>query len=482
MLKRKKKIINGFQYSSVELIKYKLEYRFKYGKFFLKLRKAIYSIKEWFVLEFKIKLKKCWRDSRFYSWLLSVKYSNFKNKNLFIFKAIKKAFSVRYVTSFVFLSLLLMSANFIVQGYEAHIINITAKIVDNTPQNSLPSGNICEDGVHNYLTLNTPVEGASILYTLDGTDPQCSENGIEYTEPVLLPHGSIILKAITCYDGRQSGTFVWNYNVDPQYCAPSGDGEWIEVVAGGMGTRYQSVNPLIMNVSNPDNINMVMVQAVVKGVKPGSDGYETNMPEQVIFTSSNGETYTLNSPSNSTPGYGFFYEQQMQPADWYKAEVVGEGGVNYKTPRALNIYVYRQGPKDSQLIIPDQGIYWKASDRPMSHTESFTLPQGESARDIEVDFVVSELGNGCRVMEVYAEMGGVQYSKTYSASNMGDEAHIASVVLENVPADATQLTTTVTSPDSHPGICDEDSDGKTYDDNGDSIYWSGIVVTYPQAK
>lgn len=100
-------------------------------------------------------------------------------------------------------------------------------IVANQETVALPSQNV-KSGTYNSdqtITLTCPTEGASIYYTLDGTEPSAT-NGTLYTEPIVLscPEGenkTYTLKFIAVKDGMlASNVVVATYTIQKSWSQP----------------------------------------------------------------------------------------------------------------------------------------------------------------------------------------------------------------------------------------------------------------------
>ena len=77
-----------------------------------------------------------------------------------------------------------------------------------SPSASIPSGNVMAGTI---ITLSTKTEGATIYYTLDGTDPTCEST--VYTDAITIT-GNTTIKAIACMEGfNDSSISVFKYLV-----------------------------------------------------------------------------------------------------------------------------------------------------------------------------------------------------------------------------------------------------------------------------
>ena len=135
---------------------------------------------------------------------------------LMIFMSLKSTAVLTCVAGFIAVSVPLFSA------YEAHIINVTAKIENDVPSIDPPFGYFCNDGSLT-IKLYTSLAGASIVYTTNGNDPDCflpepDGNGTLYTTPFPLTYSATI-KARVCHDDNQSVIMSKDYIVTPEYCA-----------------------------------------------------------------------------------------------------------------------------------------------------------------------------------------------------------------------------------------------------------------------
>jgi len=144
----------------------------------------------------------------------------------------KKTFSIReYLPSLSLKSLvavmilsLFCSQVINTSAYEAHIINVTARIVNDIPNVDPSGGQFCKlTGA--LVVLTTTYPGANIIFTLDSSDPVCGVNGLNYTGPFTI-YQSNTLKARACHDGQQSVIVSAVFDIDQKYCpAFCGDGK-----------------------------------------------------------------------------------------------------------------------------------------------------------------------------------------------------------------------------------------------------------------
>ena len=111
-----------------------------------------------------------------------------------------------------------------VDAFEAHTINVTAKIINDVPEIDPTGGQFCKlDGAP--VALNTTYSGATIIYTLDGSDPVCGSNGFIYSGPFTLTQ-STVLKTSSCHGDKQSAIASAFFDIDFKYCAAfCGDGK-----------------------------------------------------------------------------------------------------------------------------------------------------------------------------------------------------------------------------------------------------------------
>jgi hypothetical protein len=104
----------------------------------------------------------------------------------------------------------------LVSAFEAHVMNVTANIKDDSITVSPSGENFCNDGKLK-VELKSALAGASIYYTTDGTEPVCGKNGTLYTTPFSMTTSKTV-KVVSCHDGIQSLSMVRNFNVKDEYC------------------------------------------------------------------------------------------------------------------------------------------------------------------------------------------------------------------------------------------------------------------------
>ena len=111
-----------------------------------------------------------------------------------VFSACKKAIAFSCVAGLVMITNIPL-----VSAYEAHTVNVTAKIINNIPKIYPPGGEFCVASEF-LVELNVSLDGADIYYTTNGDDPVC--NGNKYTVPFSLPDssdGNVTVKAVACH-------------------------------------------------------------------------------------------------------------------------------------------------------------------------------------------------------------------------------------------------------------------------------------------
>jgi hypothetical protein len=104
----------------------------------------------------------------------------------------------------------------LVSAYEAHVMNVTANIVDDSISVSPSGENFCNDGKLK-VELKSAYSGAGIFYTTDGQDPKCDRVGVPYKGPFTLTESKTV-KAVSCHNGIQSLVMVRNFHVTDEYC------------------------------------------------------------------------------------------------------------------------------------------------------------------------------------------------------------------------------------------------------------------------
>ncbi len=169
-------------------------------------RKIIKKAKKNFIAKAFIFLKKQNRKFKKFS-------KNIKSHNLtgyfslpkFSHKALVKIFTAILIISVISMQSLSIS------GFEAHVVNVTATIVNDIPEIS-SSGESCSIfGM--TITITATLTGEySIVYTTDGTDPACPDTKNIYTAPFLI-YETKTIKARTCHDGKQSAIAAKTFQV-----------------------------------------------------------------------------------------------------------------------------------------------------------------------------------------------------------------------------------------------------------------------------
>lgn len=129
-----------------------------------------------------------------------------------------KKIATKITTFFCITGVVLVSNAPAVSAYEAHVMNVTATIIDNGVSISPDGGKFCNDGkLKVELTAN--MEGAEVFYTTNGSEPKCGV-GESYSEPFTLL-GNATVKAAACYKGKQGPVAAESFEVSSEYCQTS---------------------------------------------------------------------------------------------------------------------------------------------------------------------------------------------------------------------------------------------------------------------
>lgn len=126
---------------------------------------------------------------------------------------------INLTTVFCIVGVIMVSNIPLVSAYEAHVMNVTANIIDNSVSINPNGGKFCNDGKLK-IEITTKLAGAAIYYTTNGTEPVCSTNGTLYSAPFTLLTSKTI-KAVSCYNGKQSLTATQSFEVSQNYCETS---------------------------------------------------------------------------------------------------------------------------------------------------------------------------------------------------------------------------------------------------------------------
>ncbi len=106
-----------------------------------------------------------------------------------------------------------------VGAFEAHVVNVTATIVNDLPLIEPNGGEFCNIAGAT-ITITPSYATSTIIYTINGSDPVCPSTGTVYTAPFTI-YSSATVKARACHDGHQSGIINQYFNVSDEFCPPS---------------------------------------------------------------------------------------------------------------------------------------------------------------------------------------------------------------------------------------------------------------------
>jgi hypothetical protein len=293
------------------------------------------------------------------------------------------------------------------------------------------------------ISLTQPLNGVAAV-NLDHTITYTPAHGFQGSDSLTYTIGD-------GQGGFDTATLYLSVTAPPQeawhYACGSGNLLEVEIIGAGMG-NYTVVehNPQTLTIDDPDGAAFILAQVTLYAIS-------VPPPEAVIISSAH-ESHELLEPTNSDGGYQ--YKVLLQATDQITAEVVGASYGSIKTPRAFAAYVFRYGDgaqaHDGQLV--HHYVYHD------SHSEVLSLPITDTARDVDVTFVVADVESDTRTAVLRAQTGGVLRQVTLSQPNRGDELLIYTLTLPNVPGSADSVEVTLASPSS----------------GGDSLYWSGVNV------
>lgn len=159
-------------------------------------RKIIKKAKRNFIAKAFIFLKKQNRKLKKFSKVIkSHNLTGYFSLPKFSHKAVVKIFTAILIISVISMQSLQIS------GFEAHVVNVTATIVNDIPQIQASGESCSVSGM--TITISTTLAGASIVYTTNGNDPVCPDTENIYTAPFLI-YETKTIKARTCHDSKQS--------------------------------------------------------------------------------------------------------------------------------------------------------------------------------------------------------------------------------------------------------------------------------------
>jgi hypothetical protein len=271
------------------------------------------------------------------------------------------------------------------------------------------------------------------------------------------------------------GTISWTFN----------DNLNVEIVGAGMGHAEAVLNnPATLNIADTSTIQKIVLVAVVKGGSDLSGSPHLYPPTTVTFTV-NGTVYDPVGPTHTT-NFGWHHELVVPFASAPASPLAVSAKVNDPTnnkggadgigtlysPRSFTAFVSRTASASrpaSSGSIPHADLWWYHGR--VDHTVDLAIPTTTGPRDVNVSFALTELTNE-RTAVVEATADGVTpVSRTFTVAdnNKGAELAIHTLTLTGVPADASNVRVTFTSPR-----------GDVYDfvnTGGDSFFVTGVSAT-----
>ena len=215
-------------------------------------------------------------------------------------------------------------------------------------------------------------------------------------------------------------TDEWAYNCDLNRC--------IEVY--GIGHK----NETSATITLADTVGIVSI--IVESTFNGGTG----SADSVTFSSNIGEICTIQKtyfPGHSGSGGDRYFRTNLRPASTFT--------LNYNADAAkaesFLIYVIRE--------CENTGAYGKFVHRSFYHdteTIQFDIPPTTGPKDIEITVPLSEITNDGRVVNIYAQSGGVYDTIVINNYNQGNSLNLTPFTLYNVPDTATSIIIEVESP------------------------------------
>ncbi|MCT8338426.1 Ig-like domain-containing protein, partial [Flavobacteriaceae bacterium TK19130] len=192
------------------------------------------------------------------------------------------------------------------------------------------------------------------------------------------------------------------------------------------------------NITIPDagNVYQYVVEIVYKGNNPG---------ETLQFTDSNNVVHTLNRSVPVGSSSNIWVYRGLIEANTSSVNYATSSGLACKL-QSVVVYAFRNVP----LASSSSGVFSSRSGYNDIQTINVTIPSFSGPRDLFIETPVSELTDDGRYLLIRAEAGGVSneviiYGPDSSLPGGSCCLNIPSIVLDDVPGNATDVTITVDS-------------------------------------
>jgi len=193
-----------------------------------------------------------------------------------VFLACKKVLAISCVAGIV-----MITNTPLVFAYEAHTVNVTAKIVNDLPGINPPGGEFCADG-RLEVELSVSLADADIYYTTNGDDPVCGGN--IYSEPFGLSDGITLVKAVACHEELRNGQPI---TLQSAVMAEEFDGSTPSVSVAINDYEYFCADrDAMIWHCNPENPNDYLIEWTVENYR----GAASELDIDIVYIIDNGKT------------------------------------------------------------------------------------------------------------------------------------------------------------------------------------------------
>lgn len=269
----------------------------------------------------------------------------------------------------------------------------------------------------------------------------------------------------------------------------------VEILGTGLGNSNAGTTNATLVIPDPENVVKVYVQVITKAGESGEGEYPDPDDVQIVardagavelgdksYDDGTVDRVAIESQNGASGTTGWSHEADFVGAvAEVEVTISGNAVASFpNSPRALIVTVFRDLGTGTSSAGAVPNLYVFGNDGYPIGERTIPLPDDFAGGDVTVTFAISDLellkapkfkSNDPRIVRYSASAGGVIANGLIDEPNMGADLAIVELVLTNVPASATEVIATLSSP--------AQGDEKPH---GDSVYFNTVSVTVGESE